>query len=343
MTKINILVTAAGGAVGQGIIKAIKLSKLNCRIVSTDAQKYSAGLYRGDAGYLVPLSKSPEFIDKIIDICNKESINAICIGTDLELRKFAENRKKIEDNTGARVIVSSPEIIRIASDKWETYKFLKENKISAPRSLLPDDKDSLQKSDFPLMIKPRVGTSSEGTQVVNNINELDEAISKIENLIIQEYLPQEEKEYTSTTLTFDGKCYGVLSMNRTMRFGGHTTKAIIDDYHEYNREIAKITEKLNPFGPCNFQWRLTDTGPTVFEINGRFSGTTPFCAEVGFNTVEASLRHIVLGEKIEPLKLKKKGIILRYFNEVYVPFEECQRLSKEGHIQKPKSEINKCF
>ncbi len=66
--KLNILVTASGGAIGQGIIKAIKMSNLNCNIIATDNQPYAAGLYRGAAGYLVPLAKSPDFIDAIIKI-----------------------------------------------------------------------------------------------------------------------------------------------------------------------------------------------------------------------------------------------------------------------------------
>lgn len=341
--KINVLVTATGGAIGQGIIKSIKLSKLDCRIIATDAQPFAAGLYRGNVGYIVPLAKSPDFIGRIIEICNKENIHAICIGTDLELMAFAENKKGIEKETNAKVIVSPPEVIKIADDKWETYRFLKRHGLPAPSSVLPKGKNEIIREGFPLVIKPRVGTSSKETYVVRNLKELNKYLPQIINPIIQKYLPQEEKEYTSTTLTFDKKCYGVLSMNRTMRFGGHTTKAIIDDFSEFNKVIKKVAEVLNPFGPCNFQWRLTEKGPTIFEINCRFSGTTPLCAEVGFNTVDAALRHVVLKEKIKPLKRHKKGIILRYFNEVYVPFKEYNKIVKHKYINDPQSKTNKCF
>ena len=110
----NTLVTAAGGAIGQGIIKSIRLSKLDCRIVTTDVQPYAAGLYRGDAGYLVPMAREKVFVDRIIDICRQEDIHIVLPGTDYELPSFAENKERIERETNAVVAVSSAETIRIA-------------------------------------------------------------------------------------------------------------------------------------------------------------------------------------------------------------------------------------
>lgn len=354
--KLNILVTAAGSAIAQGIIKSIKLSGLNCEIITTDSQPYAVGLYRGKAGYLVPLAKSPDFIDEIIKICKKENIHCIFIGTDYELLKFAENKERIERKTNAGVIVSSPEIIKIANDKWLTYKFLVNNNLPYIASALPHNINELVKQEgFPLIVKPRIGDSSKDTYVVKDRKELEKKLSFLLNKktdnkylsqktgpIIQKYLTNKQEEYTSTTLTFGKRCYGVLSMKREMRFGGHTTKAIIDDFPGINKKIKKIAETLNAFGPCNFQSRLFNNTPLIFEINCRFSGTTPFCAELGFNTVEAAIRHVVLEEKIQELTYKK-GVILRYFNEVFIPTDEVKRVKKNNFIKDSKSKVNKIF
>lgn len=354
--KLNVMVTAAGGAIGQGIIKSIKMSTLDCDIISTDTQPYAVGLYRGKAGYIVPLAKAPDFIDEIIKICNKEDIHCILIGTDYELLKFAENKKRIEKETNAKVVVSPPEIIKISDDKWLTHRFLADNNLPHIPSVQHHDVDKLiDEEGFPLIIKPRIGDSSKDVYVVRNKKELHEKLSLLVNKdaenpylsqkvepIIQKCLENEQEEYTSTTITFDKKCYGVLSMNREMRFGGHTTKAIIDDFPVINKTIKKIAETLNPFGPCNFQSRLVDNIPLVFEINCRFSGTTASCAQSRFNTVEASIRHIVLNEEIQELTYRK-GVILRYFNEIYIPSEEISKIKMNGCIQNPVSEVNKAF
>ena len=135
--KLNIMVTAAGSAIAQGIMKSLKMSSLDFGLITTDTHPYAAGLYRGKAGYIVPLACDPNFIDEIIKICNKENIDCIFIGTDYELLKFAENKKRIEKETNAKVVVSSPEIIKIADDKWLTHKFLVENALPHIPSVRP--------------------------------------------------------------------------------------------------------------------------------------------------------------------------------------------------------------
>ena len=59
--------------------------------------------------------------------------------------------------------------------------------------------------------------------------------------------------------------------------------------------------------------------PVCFEINARFSGTTPIRAHFGFNDVELSLRHFILNEDITDAAIPvKEGIALRYWNEIYI-------------------------
>ena len=59
-TKANVLVTAAGGIVAQGIIKSLKLantsnnSPVKYRIIAADMSAQAAGLYRCDSGVLIP-------------------------------------------------------------------------------------------------------------------------------------------------------------------------------------------------------------------------------------------------------------------------------------------------
>jgi len=354
--KINVLITAAGSAISQGIVKSVKMANLECNVITTDSQPYAAGLYRGKAAYLVPLAKCPDFIEQIMGICRKENINAILIGTDYELSGFAQNKEVIERETGAKVIVSPKSIIDIANDKWLTHTFLVENDLPSIPSALDHNVDEIvEQEGFPLIIKPRIGDSSKDTFIVNDKAQLFEKLNHIlDNTsrnpyltektgpIIQKYLPNAQEEFTSTTLVFDKKCYGVLSLKREMRFGGHTTKAIIDDYPLINRTIKKIAEVLNPFGPCNFQSRLINGIPHVFEINSRFSGTTAICAQVGFNTVEACLKKVVLNRDIAELSFKK-GVMLRYFNELFIPAEFIEKIEKEGCIQNPVSETNNYF
>jgi Fur family ferric uptake transcriptional regulator len=67
----------------------------------------------------------------------------------------------------------------------------------------------------------------------------------------------------------------------------------------------------------------------IFEINARFSGTTPFRAYAGFNEVDAIVRHAVYGDPITRLKLEPV-IVLRYLNEMVVTARELHEMSKNS-------------
>jgi carbamoyl-phosphate synthase large subunit len=75
-----------------------------------------------------------------------------------------------------------------------------------------------------------------------------------------------------------------------------------------------------------------------FEINPRFSGTTSVRAQMGFNEVEAALRHFVLGEPVPTLKDAGRGVALRYWNEVYVSPESFREIARLRELPDPRAE-----
>ena len=68
----------------------------------------------------------------------------------------------------------------------------------------------------------------------------------------------------------------------------------------------------------------------------RFSGTTPVRARLGFNEVEAALRHFVLGEPATELPPVTEGKVIRYWNEMYVSEDAFAELSAHGRLNDPK-------
>jgi carbamoyl-phosphate synthase large subunit len=216
------------------------------------------------------------------------------------------------------VIVSSPGVVEIANDKYLTFKFLRETGFDYPASCLVGETDELvAQVGFPLVVKPRVGARSIGMSVVHDRDQLAQAIDGRPDVVVQECVGESDKEYTASAIVFDGRCSASIVMRRDLR-DGNTYRAFVDDYPELNRTVKRLGEALGAYGPANFQFRIDEAGRVkVFEINGRFSGTTPLRAQAGFNEVEMCIRRVLFGEAILEPPVGKM-VIFRHWSETVV-------------------------
>ena len=323
---IRVLVTGVGSLLGQGILKSIQHSTLKCYVTGTDYFPSAVGLYWVDKGYILPDILKPEisesqWIEDLINIINQEEIDLVFPGLDFEIPILARNKSTIEKQTGAVLVVSPEMIVTVGDDKWETVKYLKNNNFNYPNSSLPDTIENfLRTNSFPLIVKPRFGHTSENIFLVKSETDLYKAIQKCYKPIIQEYLGDSEQEYTCGATCINSEIVTLISLRRTLK-NGNTQQAFCEKTEEIDEYIRKLTLSLNPYGPINFQFRLIDRGPVVFEINTRFSGTTPIRALFGVNEVEAIINRI-MGTKTGSDYKEKYGVVIRYFENQFVPWDQ---------------------
>jgi len=328
---IRILVTGVGSLIGQGILKSIQHSKLDCNVTGTDYFPSAVGLYWVDNRYILPDLIKPEisesqWVEALVNIINKEDIDLILPGLDFEIPVLAKNKSIIENQTEALLLVSSEEVVKIGNDKWETVNFLKNNSFNYPNSSLPENMESFIRSNpFPLIVKPRFGHTSENVFLVKNKKDLDIAIKKCDKPIIQEFLRHSDREYTCGTTCIDNEVITLISLRRVLK-NGNTQQAFCEQTEEIDAYIKKLTLSLNPFGAINFQLRITSRGPVVFEINPRFSGTTPIRAIFGINEVEAMVNKLT-GSLLEKNFKEKNGVVIRYLEDQFIPWNKYKATS----------------
>jgi carbamoyl-phosphate synthase large subunit len=321
MKTINVLVTGAGGPLGQSIMKATKRADLPCRIVATDRQPLSVGFQWSDCYYVLPSAEELEYLPRLRSLCRSESVDAILIGSEGEMHVLAGVKDSFERETGTKAIVSPPEVLKISSDKWETVNFLASNRLNHPRSAIPEEVDQLESlvSDlgFPLIVKPRVSSGSKGMFKVYNRHELEATLRLVKQPVVQEYLQPDDEEYTCAVFVDqDGQTQGSIVMWRELAAGLTYRAKVVENRIVADTAVA-VANALKPLGPCNVQLRLTQRGPVPFEINARFSSTTSIRAYFGYNEVEMALRSYVMGERILPPK-PRSGIALRFWEELYL-------------------------
>lgn len=331
----RILVTGAGALLGQGILRSLNIADKKYYIVTADPDYRAQGHSLGDKACLIPMAADPNYLKAVEALIQKEKIEVVFIGTDTELPLFAANKEHLEKQYGVKVIVSSTKVVSIANDKWLTAQFLKENGFPYPVSALTTDKEAIrelrERCPFPYIAKPVDGARSKGIKIIENDEDLQQVCSYPNNLVVQEMIGEEEGEYTAGCMVLDGKCRAIVSLKRDLR-DGNTYRAYREGDNPFDAIICSIAERLGVEGPSNFQYRIKEGKPIVFEINGRFSGTTPLRYMFGFNEVEALLDHMFGVKEMTQPKLRD-GAVFRTWSDIFVEPAQLKELKENGELE----------
>jgi len=325
----GVLVTGAGGGVGQGIIKALQGSRHP--VVAADADPLAVGLHAAAVARLVPRADAPDFVDAVLAVCREEDCRIVFPGLDTELAVLARARPRFEA-LGLHLVVSHPDVVRIADDKLATAEFLTAHGWPAPRTAVFDD--DVDVADWlPCVLKPRRGGSrSIGTYVVPDATSwaLARARVDVSNAVIQEYVAGDE--YTCGTVTLDSDTAGPIVMRRTLR-AGDTYRAFVVRDRRIEDHVRAVVAALAPYGACNVQLRLRDDEPIVFEINARCSGTTAARARAGFNEPLMIVDHLLDGTALDH-DIRELAIV-RYWQELVVDPSRAADLETSGRSAGP--------
>jgi len=316
---INVLVTCAGSMPGVSVINALRRqNEVPIRVISVDRNPLSAGFYLSDAHYTLPSNGIPGDTSAVLRICKQENVQIVFPIIDEELLPFAKAKIEFEGH-GIRVITNEPEVVRIARDKFETYKFFHSHGVRVPATYLPEDLASVKLPAFPLVLKPRDGRGSVGFVKVNNERELSCFTNTVPSAVVQEFISGQE--YTIDVLTdFDGRLLSLVPKARLeakagMQVKGRTVKD--ERLLDFARGILALLP-LTPRG--NIQ--CIDSGEEIalIEVNPKFPASLPFTVAAGVNA-PLLLVKMHLGEKVEPMlgNFTAGLVMLRYWQEIFVP------------------------
>lgn len=348
MKKINVLVTGAGGGgIGEQVIKCLRLSNLNLKIITTDVTEVTKAKIDGDEFSLMPSASDSNYISCILNLCTNKKIEVIIPGSEIELKTFSNNRA-IFKKAGITLLINGQEIIRICLNKNLTSKFLTENGFLSPVSFAVSGMGELKDINiFPLVLKPSVGGGgSINTLIVQNKYELKVfgkfLLKQYPEFIAQEYVGDARSEFTVGVFsTKGGLIVDSICLRRNILAGlgskikllNTSKKKELGEYLAISSGISQgeivrnslltnvcesVAMKLKSTGPLNIQCRLVGEKVYIFEINPRFSGTSPIRALANFNEVEIAISDH-LGIKTQFSRIDYKlGHAVRGLNEYFV-------------------------
>lgn len=356
---INVLVTGVGASgVGYQILTALRLAEPKYNIVTADTTPLSLGLAQGRSRYILPGAQSPDYLPKVIEICQREKIDALFYGSERELKVLSDNRD-VFNELGVFLPLNPKQVIDTCLDKNATMSVLGDMGFHVPESFrirTESDLDSIR--TFPVVLKPSVGGGgSSNLMVAQNESELRAfgsfLLKSYEEFIIQDYVGDSESEYTVGVLCdLEGRILNSIGMRRIIdsSFGNrlkipNTTErddlgkflvissglsqGWIGRFPEVTSACEKLAKALGATGAINIQCRLVDGRVVIFEINPRFSGTTSLRALAGFNEPDVLIRRHLLNEEIEVNFPYREGCVLRALEGSFVETDRIEHVSSE--------------
>ncbi len=328
---LTVGITSAGSGVGSAVLRSLALARLETRIVSLDGAPDATGLHRGHRARVIPRAQAPGYAEAILDVCREEGIQALIPGLDTELEPLAEMAGRLRE-IGCQLLSGSPEPIRLLRDKLRCFEHFSALGLPfVPTVPLARVEDLLGTHGFPLLVKPLGGSGSRGVYVLFDRRELDklladDAVLGGEPFIAQPYLVptawgkrkadlrhgdvyanhalvQKDEHMVQVLVDRDRRPFGVMASRNSLKDGAISRMQPLKEDATTATGVALAMAadlaEMGLVGPCNFQCRVTEDGPFVYEVNPRFSGGTGGRASLGFNEVEACLRRLVLGESLE--------------------------------------------
>ena len=327
MRKLTILLLGVGGNVSQGILKAIRgydFAKENVEIhvIGACISPESVGLYMCDQACISPYANDPGFLDWVITLCNKQKVDLILTGVEENIIALQRGIRELKARTKAIFVASPLEMLEIGQNKYLTCEWLKDNGCQYPQYCRLDDQDAVkelvQKVGFPMIAKPCHGKGSGGVHFLTDIDAL-KALGTSEDYVLQECVGTAADEYTvGCYCDKNGQLVESIVMHRRLGHGSTMAAEVVEDA-EIRKEAEKICKAFHPGGPLNIQMRKDKDGRAVcFELNVRFSGTTPIRAHFGYQDVAALIKEYCLDEDIKECFRVQKGVVYRYTNEFYM-------------------------
>lgn len=299
---LRILITGVAGDIGFGAGKILRHYYVDSFLLGVDIDGNNPALAIFDMFKKIDCADSDTYEKNMIDLVKSKNINLIIPTSEAEISIFWKTGLvNFFEKNNIKVLILSNRIVKNSLDKFKTYEFLKNNELEYPDTYLANDFKSQNK--FPMIFKLRSGQGSKGLRIIYSHGDIKKSELNDTN-IIQEYLPDDDQEYTCCVFS-DGKICRTINIRRKLK-GGFTHSGEVVESELIDSYIKKIAKLLKLQGSINLQLRVTNRGPVLFEINPRFSSTVVFRDKLGFRDLIWSIQ-FRFGDKVEKYTKPRDG------------------------------------
>ena len=293
-------------------------------IIATDNSPYAPALYFADKQYIVPRIDDPIYLKTILEICNKEKIDAVTTFIDPEIMILAENRDRFEA-IGVEVLAPYSETAKLCFDKYEMFKFLRDNGIRTAMTwgTFDEVKAALdaEETTFPVFVKPRTGSGSVGARKVSDIETLHAAFEQDSNLIAQEFMTGEgcfDLDADIYVDTISHKPVSIFSKRKISTTIGGANKTIsFKDQKLFDFALEALSRfKFN--GPIDADFFYKNGEYYLSEVNPRFGGAYLHAYGAGVDFIHLIDKNLKGEENEAKIGDYEEGVVMMMYDSVVI-------------------------
>jgi len=310
----TILVSGASGIVGYGILRSLRASGLDLRLIGISMYEDSVAQGFCDIFEQAPPTKNYSYMAWLLDAISRHQVDLIIPGIEIDLYTWADRLTEIEQR-GAKVLINNLSLVRLCKDKWNFFQDLAGAGLEcAIDSAISSGFDTLSHQfGLPFLLKPRQGFGSKGIVWIDSEETFLEHKNRIGPILIaQPIVGDDDEEYTTSGLC-DGKggFYADITLRRKLSREGFTEKAEVVKTDDFLDTMNALCRHFKPHGPTNFQFRKCSDGIKLLEINPRISSSTSIRTAFGFNESAMAVEYFLDG-KVPLRPMIRGGSAVRY-------------------------------
>jgi carbamoyl-phosphate synthase large subunit len=301
-----------------------------------DSDNSAPGLFLVSASHRVKLRHGgdDDFVDDLLNICSELKIDVVVPTNLTELLPIAESLPRFNE-IGVKVLCENAETLRICNDKALLMEKCG-NATFVPRSAIFNADFNENNWEFPVFLKPRVGSDFEGFGKINSAADL--ALKPLNpNLIVQEFITGAELS-VDVLANENGKIIAAVSRGRLRNNSDIIATAQVFRYERLERYAAEVAEKIGVKYKAKIHFKISESGdPMLVSVKPYFNANVGFAVKSGVNIPLLTLR-MILGSSLgdRPLSWKEADITrvkTGHSCEFFETFSDSERKKQEENSQ----------
>lgn len=294
----------------------------NGKVIACDVSPVAPALYVADESFTVPRIDSPDYFDKILEICDKCHVDAITPLIDPEIEVHSKHRDELQKR-GILPLCPAQWTAQLCYNKFEMYKHLKSVGIRTmlTYNTLASFSGGLRRGEiqFPVFIKPVNGSGSEGIAIVSDWHE---TVMKFNDqkysYIIQELMVGGDCDADVYVDCISHKPISIFPKRKIESRIGGANKTISFRDEKLFKFIEDVCSVLELNGPCDMDFFYRDGEYYLSEINPRFGGAYLHAHRSGANFIDLILNNINGIENEQKIGDYQEDTVMMMYDDVIV-------------------------